>query len=64
MRTFKNIRPHEIKCPVCQKGKFIDIENSHGKNSVMCSKCKRYIILDWDNMEASVGSTIKHVVNN
>lgn len=63
MRSMKNIRPNEIKCPVCQKGKFIDIGNSHGKNSIRCSECRRYIILDWDNMTASVGSTIKHVVN-
>lgn len=49
-----------IKCPVCNKGKFMDIENSKGKNSVACSVCKRFIILDWDKMEASVGNTIKH----
>lgn len=48
-----------IKCPICGKGKFIDVCNSSGKNSVACCKCNRFIVIDWDKMTAKPGETIK-----
>ena len=56
-------RPRTIKCPICNKGKFVDIYHSSGQNSVACEKCHQYIILDWDRMTAKPGEKIKQVVN-
>ena len=50
-----------IKCPVCRKGKFVDLYKSSGRNSVACEKCHQFIELDWDNMTARQGEQIKRV---
>lgn len=50
-----------IKCPICKKGKFVDVDHSSGKNSVACSVCKQFIVLDWDKMTATAGEKIKKV---
>lgn len=52
-----------IKCPICGKGKFVDIDHSSGRNSVVCDKCHQFIVLDWDNMTAKPGNKIKQVAN-
>lgn len=52
-----------IKCPICQKGKFVDIDHSSGKNSVVCSVCRQFIVLNWDEMTATTGEKIKQVAN-
>lgn len=56
-------KPRTIKCPICGKGKFVDIYHSSGQNSVACEKCHQYIVLDWDKMTAKPGDKIKQVVN-
>lgn len=51
-----------IKCPVCGKGKFVDIDNSKGKNSVACEKCHQFIVIDWDTGTAERGKQIKQAI--
>lgn len=59
MGVKESTKYREIRCPICNKGKFIDVGNSRGKNSVACNKCGRFLILDWDKMIATAGATIK-----
>lgn len=56
-------KPRTIKCPICGKGKFVDVFHSSGQNSVKCENCHQFILLDWDKMTAKAGDKIKQVVN-
>lgn len=58
------MKKRTIKCPICNKGKFVDIYHSSGKNSVACSFCRQFIILDWDKMTATEGEKIKQVATD
>lgn len=63
-----NKKINAMKCPVCGKSKFIAVENASGKTAEVCHVCKRYLLLDWDKMEAKETKPIKDaykmVVNN
>ena len=56
-------KPRTIICPVCSKGKFVDVFNSSGQNSVKCEHCHQFILLDWDKMKAEPGKKLDQVVN-
>ncbi len=57
-----------IICPICHKGKIIAYEGSSGKASVGCTKCKSFLLVDYDKMEASrteqCKDAYKYAVNN
>lgn len=63
VRLMVKDKPRTIKCPICGKGKFVDVYHSSGQNSVACERCHQYIILDWDKMTAKPGNKIKQVAN-
>lgn len=51
-----------IKCPVCDKGRFINVDHASGKISVKCETCHKFILIDWDRMEAEKTEPIKYAL--
>lgn len=51
-----------IKCPVCEKGRFINIDRASGKISVKCETCHKFILIDWDRMTAERTEPIKYAL--
>lgn len=55
----KVIKFPRMECPACHKEKFISIQNAKGQTSQRCHTCGRFLVLDWDKMEATLSKPIK-----
>lgn len=48
-----------ITYPCCPKEKNLVYEGAHGKNSCRCGRCGKFLLFDYDKMEANIISAVK-----
>lgn len=48
-----------IEFPCCKKEKVMIYEGTSGRCSVKCPRCGKYVIFDYDKMEAVLGAAIR-----